>query len=125
MLRQRWQVAALLLSLCAMPAAAQDGNSAPQDGNSAQLEMLRSSLERDQQSEAFGLRLQHQQQLEAAPVSEQPALEQRQLRQRQAFDNLSARQQSELCALQFGDAVIPAWGPRLERERRALLQDKP
>ena len=55
--------------------------------------------------------------LQAAP-DRLPALEARQLRERQAFDNLSERQRSDLSQ--------PTWGPVLrttdmERERRMAL----
>ena len=94
----------------ASPAIAQQ-----EDGT--QQEMLRSSIERQQQSDAFALQLrQNQQLLEAAPDNRQ-ALESLQLRQRQQFDDLNERQRAELRATEN----TPTWGPRLEQERRMAL----
>jgi len=86
--------------------------------------MQRSAIERDQQSEAFALQLRQQQQLNRTPPAERPALEAEQLRQRQAFDNLSERQRAGLRTTPAGAGDGPSWGPRLELERR-MQADRP
>ena len=81
-----------------------------------------SSLERDQQSDAFALRLQqHQREINAAP-EDRARIEQEHATQRRELDQLSAEQRRSA-----GVADVPAWGPQLdlrppmERERRQLL----
>jgi len=95
-----------------------------QQDDATQREMQRSSIERDQQSEAFALQLRQQQQLNQTPPAQRPALEAEQLRERQAFDNLAERQRTEMLTAPAGAGDSPSWGPRLERERR-LQADRP
>lgn len=81
-----------------------------------------SSLDRDQQSDAFALRLQqHQRELNAAP-EDRPRLQAEHAAQNRELERLSAEQRRAA-----GIADSPSWGPRLdlrpqmERERRQLL----
>lgn len=107
----------MLVTALALPALA-----LAQQDDVTQREMQRSSIERDQQSEAFALQLRQQQQLNQAPAAARSALEAEQLRQRQAFDNLAERQRTELRIAPAGAGDGPSWGPRLELERRTLSQ---
>ena len=93
-----------------------------QDDQATQRQMNQSSMERDQQSDAFALRLQQQQQeLLVSPVNA-PALQDLQAAQRRNFDQLVEDQR-----MQVRNTDEASWGPRLnlapqmERERRMAL----
>ena len=84
--------------------------------------MSLSSLERDQQSDAFALRLQqHQREINATPA-DRARIERDHSAQRRQLDQLAAEQRRSA-----GVADAPSWGPQLdlrpqmERERRQLL----
>lgn len=106
---------ATLLLTFSLPASGQQDETTQRD-------MQRSSIERDQQSEAFALQLRQQMELNRTPSAQRAPLEAEQLRQRQAFDNLAERQRAELRTAPEGAGAAPSWGPRLELERRTLSQ---
>ncbi len=106
------RIAAAALAACLSLSA--PASAFAQQDDATQREMQRSSIERDQQSEAFSLQLRQQQQMIQTPPADRPALEAEQLRQRQAFDNLSERQRIEMRTAPAGSGDGPAWGPRLE-----------
>lgn len=110
--------AGLAAAGCAVPGLAQE------DADQREVRRLMglSSLERDQQSDAFALRLQqHQREINAAP-EDRARLEREHAVQRRELDQLAAEQRRSA-----GVADAPSWGPQLdlrpqmERERRQLL----
>ena len=99
--------AALLLLACALPAFAQ------------QQDIQKELIQRQQQSDAFNLQLRQSQETLKAPAAARPALESRQLQDRQRLENVSEQQLLDVRP-DTPQSLRPYEREKADAERRAL-----
>jgi len=98
---------ALVLLACALPALAQ------------QQDVQKELLQRQQQSDAFNLQLRQSQEALKAPAAARPALESRQLSDRQRLENLSEQQRLDVRP-DTPQSLRPYEREKADAERRSL-----
>jgi hypothetical protein len=98
---------ALLLLACALPALAQ------------QQDVQKELMLRQQQSDAFNLQLRQSQEALKAPPAARPALESRQLTDRQRLENLSEQQRLDVKP-DTPQSLRPYEREKADAERRSL-----
>jgi hypothetical protein len=98
---------ALLLLACTLPVQAQ------------QQDIQKELIQRQQQSDAFNLQLRQSQEALKAPAAARPALESRQLSDRQRLENLSEQQRLDVRP-DTPQSLRPYEREKLDAERRSL-----